>query len=402
MTLEFDSILDQSISQIAAGKARLESCLLAYPTMASELEPLLRVAEMLRAIPKPALSPAARARIEEQVLVAAGAHPRLFPPAKRAKPFILPSWRLALNTLTVAVIVVFLLMTTLVTASADALPGSMLYPVKLATEDAWFWVTPEQSKPALHLRMARRRLEELEELAKQGAFDESALEDMTHHVDAALDGMENLSPAIALPLLDETAGFLEEQQASLSSMLDVLPSAARSAIETALDRSIAQAGRVESLNRKMQSNEPATPTGALEMVNPLAVTGTPTPTQIAEPTLTPTVEPSGPAPLSPTPEPTTGSASGSAAEPSATPLPAATQPPAPTQPPLEPTQPPPEPTQPPPEPTQPPPEPTQPPPEPTQPPPAPTATQRVPPGLTRTPEPPGLTKTPRPANNSKP
>jgi hypothetical protein len=396
MTLEFDSILDQSISQIAAGKARLESCLLAYPTMAGELEPLLRVAETLRGIPKPSLSPVARARIEEQVLVAAGAQPRLFPPVKRAKPLVLPSWRLALNALTVAVMVVLLLMTTLVTASADALPGSTLYPVKLATEHAWFWVTPEQSEPALHLRMARRRLEELEALAQQGAFDEPALEDMTHHVDAALDGIEKLPPAIALPLLNETAGFIEEQQASLSAMLDVLPPAARSTVEIALARSTVQAGRVETLNSKMRSNEPAMPAGTLETVTPLAVTSTPTPTQTAEATLTPTMEPSGTATTSSTPEPTTGSPSEGPAEPSASPPPASTQPPPAS------TEPPPEPTKPPPEPTQPPPEPTQPPPEPTQPPPEPTATQRVPPGQTRTPEPPGLTKTPKPTNKSSP
>ena len=395
MTLAFDSILDQSITQITAGKARLESCLLAYPTMANELEPLLRAAETLRGIPKPALSPVARARIEEQVLVAAAANPRLCPPVRRAKPLVWPSWRLVMNTLTVAVVVVFLLMTTLVTASADALPASSLYPVKLASEDAWLWVAPARSEPALHLRFARRRLAELEELVERGTFDEATLEAMTDHVDAALDGLESLPPAIALPLLDEAAGVIEEQQVSLSSIVDALPPAERAVVEVALARIIAQTGRVEALNRKLRSSGQATPARTLEVVAPLAVTSTLTLTQTVEPTLTPTVEPSGTVTVSLTSEPTAEPPPGGPGEPSS-------PPPVSTNPPPESTQPPPEPTQPPPEPTQPPPEPTQPPPEPTQPPPEPTATQRVPPGQTKTPKPPGLTKTPKPTNKTKP
>ena len=402
MTLAFDSILDQSITQITAGKARLESCLLAYPTMANELEPLLRAAETLRGIPKPALSPVARARIEEQVLVAAAANPRLCPPVKRAKPLVLPSWRLVMNTLTVAVVVVFLLMTTLVTASADALPGSALYPVKLASEDAWLWVAPARSEPALHLRFARRRLAELEELVKRGTFDEATLEALTDHVDAALDGLESLPPAIALPLLDEAAGVIEEQQVSLSSIVDALPPAERAVVEIALARSVAQARRVEALNRKLRPSGQATPARTLEVVAPLAVTSTLTLTQTVEPTLTPTVEPSGTVTASLTSEPTAEPPHGGPGEPASPPPVSTNPPPEPTQPPPEPTQPPPEPTQPPPEPTQPPPEPTQPPPEPTQPPPEPTATQRVPPGQTKTPKPPGLTKTPKPTNKTKP
>ena len=44
---DLDAILEQSLAQIAAGKARVESCLLAYPAYADELEPLLRAAERL-------------------------------------------------------------------------------------------------------------------------------------------------------------------------------------------------------------------------------------------------------------------------------------------------------------------------------------------------------------------
>jgi hypothetical protein len=396
MNWDLDSILDQSITQIATGKARVESCLLAYPTLAGELEPMLLAAKRLQEIPKPTLSPAAKARIEEQVLAAAAANPQLAPPAKRWFPVALPSWRWALNALVAAVMFVFLLMTMLVTVSADALPGSTFYPVKLAAEDVWLWAAPERSRPVLHLRFAQRRLVEVEELAKQGIVDGAVLEAMADHFDAALDGLEDLPPAIALPLLDEAAGFMEEQQASLSSMGQVLPPAAGMVIERALARSEAQTERVHTLMSTMRSGEPELPAATLEPVAPLAVTLTPTPTQTAEPTLAPTMEPTATLAVTPTPEPTAGTQTVTPTQPpsaSTQPPPASTQPPPPptsTQPP--PTQPPP--TQPPS--TQPP--PTQPPP--TQPPPEPTATERVPPGLTNTPQPPGLTKTPRPNTNS--
>ena len=71
MNWELDTILEQSISQIAEGKARVESCLLAYPAHADELAPLLVVSEELLELPKPTISADARARIEGQLFEAA-------------------------------------------------------------------------------------------------------------------------------------------------------------------------------------------------------------------------------------------------------------------------------------------------------------------------------------------
>lgn len=385
MNWDIGSILDQSISQIAAGKARRESCLLAYPTLADELDPLLLTASTLQTIPVSSLSPAARARIEAQILAAAAANPLLRPPARRWAPVALPTWRFALNALAAGVVVVMLLMATLVPASADALPGSVLYPVKLASEDVWLWVTPVRSEPALHLRFARRRLVEIEELASQGQVDRAVLESLNAEVEAALDGLESLPPAIALPLLEETARFVEEQQSSLSAMVDIVPTAMRSVMTTTLSRSRAQAARIRTLHRRLRSLEPDASAATLEPVAPLAVTSTLTATQTLAPTLTPT--------LSPTIEPTATLAPTETLEPAAT----ATPPPAPTGGGSSGAA-----TKPPPAPTEPPPQSTEPPPAPTDPPPEPPPTEDVPPGLTKTPQPPGLTKTPKPTNKSKP
>jgi hypothetical protein len=383
MNWELDDILEQSLSQIAAGRARVESCLLAYPTMAEELEPLLLAAEELRAIPKPVLAPEAKARIEGQVLAAAAADPRLRPSGRRWPVFALPRWRWALGALTALLVFSFLMMTTLVTASADALPDSALYPLKRATEDAWLWLTPARDEPELHLQLARRRLLEIEELSGQGKFDETVLEAMSDHIEAALTGVEDLPPAIALPVLDGMVELIEDGQGVLSALLDELPDASRRTVVAVIERSAGQAARAQTLSNSLRGGEPplsTTPTATPEPTKPRPAIEALTGTVTVEPVLTPVVGATqGPTntatPPAPTDEPGSPREQPTSEPPSA---PTATQPP-----------PPPPPTD-----TQPPPPP---PPTDTQPPPPPPPTDtRVPPGLTKTPQPPGQTKTPKP------
>lgn len=237
MEWQTDDVLEESISSIAAGRARVESCLLSYPAMADELEPLLRTAEKLRAVPRADLAPEARARIGEHVLAAAAANPRLRPAGRRRRALlVLPGWRWAFGALAAVFVFVVLLTTTLVTGSADAVPGSALYPVKLATEDVWLWATPARDRPALQLRFAHRRLDEIKALAEEGQFDESVVQAMTAHVEAALQGAEDLPPALALPVLEQVSDQIEEQQQALVRLLAEIPVASRQYLEEALPR----------------------------------------------------------------------------------------------------------------------------------------------------------------------
>ncbi|MFN2244526.1 MAG: hypothetical protein ACK2U2_19705, partial [Anaerolineae bacterium] len=142
MKPELDSILEQSLSQLASGKAGVEGALPSDPALAGELKPLLRTAETVMSAPKPVLPAEASARIESQLLEAAAANPRLRPTQKPSIRVTLPQWRRAYSALTAVVLALFLTMASLVGASADTLPGAALYPLKLATEDAWLWVAP--------------------------------------------------------------------------------------------------------------------------------------------------------------------------------------------------------------------------------------------------------------------
>ena len=381
MNWELDSILEQSISQIAEGQATVESCLLANPEYADELGLLLLASEEMRAIPKPAISPEAVARIEGQLFEAAAARglvrrerkplvlPRLLP------RFVLPAWRPAYSAVAALLVVAVLLMTTFV-GTANALPGSAFYPVKLASEEVWLWVAPERTEPALHLRFAQRRLEEYRELAEQGVYDESVLDAMVAHVDAALDGIEELPPAVAIELLDTVAEVVTGQQQVLAAMLADPPADLPAASKRELDRILAdtffQVARVDVMRLSIEPFVTGTPleesltivpTATAESREILAHTATPTSTSIPEeteeaPTPTSTEEPGGTEP---------GEATSTA--PTATPVPPETETPPTETPPSLPTETPVEPT----------------------------PTKKTPPGLTKTPLPPGIiTRTPNP------
>ncbi len=370
MDWQTDDVLEQSISSIVDGKARVESCLLSYPAMADELEPLLRTAEKLRAVPRAELGPEAKARIEELVLAAAAANPRLRPAGRRRRAlFVLPGWRGALTALAAVFVFLFAVTATLVTTSMDALPESRLYPVKLAAEEVQLWATPKRARPALHLRFAHRRLEEVRALAEQGRFDESVVQDMTAHVEAALETVEDLPPALALPVLEQMADQLDEQQQALAQLLVEMPVASRPYLDAALRAGDRHRSLVGALLDRLNPSEPSPSpalvgTATLTATLSITVTLTPTATLTPTPTLTPTATLSATSTVPPTSQP---------------PPPTVTQPPPPTA-----TQPPPPTSTPPPSPTS------------TPPPAQPTDTPRVPPGLTKTPEPPGQTRTPKP------
>jgi hypothetical protein len=286
MNWELDSILEQSITQIAEGKARVESCLLAYPAHADELRPLLLVSEAMLSMPKPVMSPEAKARIQGELFeagVAMGLLQRERKPLPRPRlRLALPRWHWAYGALAALVIIVLFMAT--LAGAANALPGSSLYPVKLASEGVWLWVTPARNEPAVHLQLAQRRLEEYKALAARGEHDEALLEAMVAQVDAALDDIENLPPAIALPLLDQVEEFAAEQRAELTGMLADLPAPAKQQVDRILADTlalVARAGILRTALRPYETGESPEPTATY------APAGTSEPSQFVGSTPTP-------------------------------------------------------------------------------------------------------------------
>ena len=273
---------------------------------------------------------------------------------------VLPRWRPAYSAVA-AIVIVALLLTTTFVGAANALPGSPFYAVKLATEEAWLWVAPKRDEPALHLRFAQRRLDEYQELVERGVYDESVLDAMMAHVDAALDGIEELPPAVALELLDTVADVVAEQQQVLTAMLADPAAGLPAASQLELDRILADTSsritRVEAMRWAVLTENPGTlPEQSLTIVP----TETAEPGQILAATATPISEATEDTPTPTSTEPGVPAGPG----PSATPVPTGTEvpPTAPTETPVDPV-----------------------------------ATKKTPPGHTKTPEPPGhFTDTPEP------
>jgi hypothetical protein len=342
MNEEFDSILEQCLYQMAAGKARRQSCLLSYPALDRKLDPLLQVAEKLWAMPKPALSPRAKAEIEARLLGTAQTSHRLRSAATR-RAGARPRWRWAIEGLSAAFVAI-LLFTASAAAASTSLPASPLYPVKLATEGAWLWLAPTHDEPRLHLLFAHRRLDEAMLLARQGRFDPATLEAMNAETEAALTDLQDLPPALAWPLLGDLTALTAEQTRELSAWLDDAPAALKPYLAAALQASEGYAGQVQALGQTLRPPEPP---GLTKTPEPPGLTKTPEP-----PGLTKTPEPPG---LTKTPEPP-----GLTKTPEPPGLTKTPEPPGQTRTPWPPAR----------------------------------AKTSVPPGLTKTPEPPGKTKAP--------
>jgi hypothetical protein len=432
----FEAILDQCLSQIMAGKARVTSALVAYPALAGDLEPLLLTAEWVRGLPVEDLSPEASARIERLLLKRTGRKLQIRLPAWQ-RPVFRPAWSWAAARVVLALLVV-LLLGGMVVASARALPGEPWYRARLAAEEAWLWLVPPQSKPGLHVSYARRRLDELQALLDRGQFDPTVVEAAGRHLAAALDGTEDLPPATALAILDEVLTLNDREDRLLAQVPASQPGLSPGWLVAMRQGAATRTQRAQVLMALLGGGRtPLPPTAGTFLAGtvtptPQRQTGTPPPTgrtgspSPAGATREPTAASGTPEPASPTgsPEPalTTGTPEPAGATDTPerdrdadtdTPVPAPPadtpvivvptsppQPPAATSTPLPPaptdTPPPPAPTD-----TSPPPAPTDtsPPPAPTDTPqpPAPTDTpEPVPPGHTKTPEPPGQTKTPQP------
>ena len=185
MTRDFDVVLDEAISRLEAGEA-LEDCLASYPEHAGLLEPLLRMAafsERALADVEPlseTASAAGRQRLlaaaaQQRLLAAAAAQQvptapqrKLVPrPKKRLRPFSLPARGLAAAALTLLLLVI--LGGGLAVVSADSLPGDLLYPVKLATEQARLFLTVDvQAKEELLTEFGEERRAEAAAVLETG------------------------------------------------------------------------------------------------------------------------------------------------------------------------------------------------------------------------------------------
>jgi hypothetical protein len=176
---EFDNILDECLERIVLGGETLEQCLKRYPEQADELKPLLEtvlaVKEASAVEPRPDFK--ARARYQFRSALGEKAAPK-------RRPFFgwLPRWATALTI----VLIVLLAGGGTVVAASNSMPDSILYPVKLATEEVRLAFTPSQlGKARLCTDFADERVVEIIYMAEKG--DAQQVELVTERLDDRLE-----------------------------------------------------------------------------------------------------------------------------------------------------------------------------------------------------------------------
>ncbi len=208
MRIRIEEMLDSCISELRAGKT-ISEVLKAYPEAADELRPLLEISETLQNLPDPSTSTVELIRrirgLSARQIEEDEANSR----ARGVRLFSFPVWSRA----AAIILVVFLAGWTTVTASAQALPGSFLYPVKLFTERVKFFLTVNrEDKAELRIVFSEERLRELVKKQQQGGgIDKKLLVAMLEEARLAVESSPKLS-VVSRGLLISRMAYLSEFQ----------------------------------------------------------------------------------------------------------------------------------------------------------------------------------------------
>lgn len=258
-----EQLLDQCVADIRAGRATLEQCLAAHPAERADLEPLLRIALHV-APPDIQIDPARRARARVQFVEALHAE------KERASrrwwgllplPAALAGRRLSAPVaLSVAAVAAAATGGGAAYASQDALPGSPLYGVKTAIEQAQVALAPtDEARTQVQLVIASRRLAEVEQAVA------------LHNDDAARRAAESYAATVvtvseqivaleeqgkdAGVLAEQLASNLEQQQATLQLAAQRAPEPAAAALDRARKRAAHGLQRVKG--KSSRGDQPA-------------------------------------------------------------------------------------------------------------------------------------------------
>jgi hypothetical protein len=288
-------ILEESLEAIEKGVLTRTQCLERYPEYRNELAALLDAALILRSAKIPAPGPAhfragkarliAQIKQEQQVTV----FDRWSNFVRAITPTSLK--RQAVSLVLLVTLVFVMLGGGTVYASAHALPGDALYPVKTAVEDLRLVVAGDERDSELHIQFTATRVEEIQALIEAGRDKDlpKALQRFEENLLSASHMLENPKPGDE-GWAEEKAVHLEEQMDQHIVVLNQVIENAPEAAKPGLERAIAVTGmKRERLNEQWRGEESR---GSGEGDEP-AVTPTSKPSGIAKPTDLPSGRPEG-------------------------------------------------------------------------------------------------------------
>jgi len=256
---ELNNILDECLEWLLVKGETIEQCLERHPEQADSLRPLLQTAlETKQAL---ALQP--RAEFKARARYQFNAALQEVSQRGRLSLIWLPGWATA-----VALVLGLLLMGGgTIGAAGYSMPDSLLYPIKLATEQVQVALTlSDTAKAELEASFADRRVTEIVYLAEKG--DAERIEAVTRGLDKNLDQLASLAPGVetaAAPGLMEAPLALTEGEVTAPP----LTSAARAEDaegETGTQGAQNERDRLKTTIANYAVNHPAVLSAVLEKV----------------------------------------------------------------------------------------------------------------------------------------
>ncbi len=242
----FEDILNICLDRISGKGDSIEQCLRDYPEHAAELEPLLkaavRVSEASSTIsPPPEFQRLAKYRFLT-TLHERGSRQREHRIGRLLK------WQRGWAVALAVVLALFLTGAGTVTASASSLPGDTLYPLKTATEKVQgFFTFGSEAKTGHYMKLAERRLNEIEALARQNrTIPQSVLDALNEDTEQALELLVKHKPA-GKRLLNRLIALTANQKSVLERVIEQVPPQAKLKLMEALTRSEQAHGRASLL-----------------------------------------------------------------------------------------------------------------------------------------------------------
>ncbi len=246
MNSKLDWVIDECLSRVQTGDETVQDCVQEHPELKDVLEPLLALAIQVNETLAPEMPDAqfvrnSKLRILNRVKASVASTSSVKPQPRRV-------WRIDFRSRRWSTVLAGVVITAMLfgsgigmkQASASALPGDSLYPVKLAGEEIQLALSfTTDGDMALLYEFADSRLEEAVTLSEEGRFDDLGI---------ALEGFED-----AMSTLEEIAqegeiggGKLdlakieakhEKHIQVLERVREQVPEYAREAIDHAIERS---------------------------------------------------------------------------------------------------------------------------------------------------------------------
>ncbi|MFW0859106.1 MAG: DUF5667 domain-containing protein [Dehalococcoidia bacterium] len=179
-----EDILDECLERLLVNGQTVEQCLQSYPELSTELEPLLRTVLAARkaSVIRPCPEFKARARYQFH---------RALEELKPKRRLWAWDWQPRWVTAVAIILVLVLAGGGTMMAAHDSMPGHLLHPVRLATEEVRLALTPSAiGKAELHAELADKRVAEIIYLAKRedkAAKVVQVVQRLEHHLTTITD-----------------------------------------------------------------------------------------------------------------------------------------------------------------------------------------------------------------------